>query len=196
MNAEKDIQLYSVENVDSNGIVIIDDVKQLPYIGIDFISSHLVMGLCKSGICEAYYDLRKVRFEKNAFSIVLPRHIVKSSFCSEDYRTVLILVSEKLYNEMRSTGGFDFLINHQSSDFKMDDNDTEIVMAFIELMKKIQQHGEFTKYEIARRQLRIFCEVVGALYTKHTKSRTKEEVRNEEIFSQFHHLLTLHYDKE
>ena len=69
MNAEKDIQLYSVENVDSNGIVIIDDVKQLPYIGIDFISSHLVMGLCKSGICEAYYDLRKVRFEKNDFSI-------------------------------------------------------------------------------------------------------------------------------
>ena len=173
MDIDKDIQQYTVENVDRNGVVIIDNVKQLPYIGVDFISQHLVMGLCKSGVCEASYDLRNVHFEKNDFSIVLPRHIVKSQFCSDDYRAVIILVSEKMYNEMRSTGGFDFLMNHQESDFRMDDDETELVLAFIELMKKIQQHAEFSKYEIARRQLRIFCEVVGALYTKHIKPKSK-----------------------
>ncbi|MBR2623854.1 MAG: AraC family transcriptional regulator [Paludibacteraceae bacterium] len=196
MDIDKDIQKYTVENVDRNGIVIIDNVKQLPYIGIDFISPHLVMGLCKSGICEANYDLRDVRFEKNDFSIVLPRHIVKSQFCSDDYRAVIILVSEKMYNEMRSTGGFDYLINNKESDFRMDEKDTELVLTFIELMKKIQQHAEFSKYEIARRQLRIFCEVVGALYTKHIKPKSKDEIRNEEIFSKFHHLMTMHYNKE
>ena len=172
MNKEQSIQQYSVENVDCNGLVIIDNVKQLPYIGVDFISPHLVMGVCKSGVCEANYDLRDVHFEKNDFSIVLPRHIVKSQFCSDDYCAVLILVSEKMYNEMRSTGGFDFLINHKESDFRMDEKDTELVLTFIELMKKIQQHGEFSKFEIARRQLRIFCEVVGALYTKNIKSKS------------------------
>ncbi len=195
MDIDKDIQQYTVENVDRNGVVIIDNVKQLPYIGVDFISQHLVMGLCKSGVCEASYDLRNVHFEKNDFSIVLPHHIVKSQFCSQDYRTVLILVSEKLYNEMRSTGGFDFLMNHQESDFRMDDDETELVLAFIELMKKMQ-HGEFSKFEITRRQLRIFCEVVGALYTKHIKPKSKDEIRNEEIFSKFHHLMTMHYNKE
>ena len=196
MEKDSDILKYTVEDVDRNGIVIIDNVKQLPYIGIDFISQHLVMGLCKSGVCEANYDLRDVRFEKNDFFIVLPHHIVKSQFCSDDYRAVIILVSEKMYNEMRSTGGFDFLINNKESDFRMDEKDTELVLTFIELMKKIQQHAEFSKYEIARRQLRIFCEVVGALYTKHIKPKSKDEIRNEEIFSKFHHLMTMHYNKE
>lgn len=195
MEKGQDVQSYRVENADNNGIVIIDNVRQMPFIGADFVSPHLVMAVCKSGFCEASYDLRNVRFEKNAISITLPNHIIKSQFFSDDYRAVIIIVSEKLYNEMRSTGGFDFLMNHQESDFKMDDEETELVLAFIELMKKMQ-HGEFSKFEITRRQLRIFCEVVGALYTKHIKPKSKDEIRNEEIFSKFHHLMTMHYNKE
>lgn len=65
--------LLNAEDIEREGIMVLDDVRSMPVYGEAFISPYLVVALNVMGWVKAELDMRPVHFEQHDLAIVHPK---------------------------------------------------------------------------------------------------------------------------
>lgn len=81
--------------------IICTEIRQVPLSPHDgaHISPDMVIALCMYGENHSYFDMRPVCFRPQDVSVMLPDHIVSRCESSDDYKALLVIISQDLYNE-------------------------------------------------------------------------------------------------
>ncbi len=184
-----DKKFFALNTVEQNGIAILQHVTTTPFFNQDFISPHLVITICHEGICKARYDFREVQLRKHFVSITFPQHVLHPYYLSPDYNVTLLYISNKLYNELRTTSGARYLNYNLNSDFPLSETQINNLQTCLDLLKVLVNDFQGNdKYELLRRQLRIFFEMLHAYFLLSHADKA-EHARNEHLFSRFYELL-------
>ena len=99
MDASLDQLLQSVEQ---NGVCVRKEMRGGLRIGVDEVFPYIIIVMCVRGSARVMYDMQELTIEKNDFGILLPGHVLRRITYSEDYTYSCVLVSAKMYSELRS----------------------------------------------------------------------------------------------
>ena len=104
-NRQETVSTHPVEamnrEIEQQGLVVVDEVNQLPVYGEPYISPHLVLVLNHEGISHGEYDMRPIVFRRHDFSVIYPNHTILAKDVSDDYCVTLIIISNSFYEQLR-----------------------------------------------------------------------------------------------
>lgn len=89
------------ELVEREGLVVLDDVTDMPIQGEDSISPFAVVALCNQGVLHTEYGMKPVTFQAHDFCMLKGGHVLKANKLSADYRARLIIMSDEFVSEFR-----------------------------------------------------------------------------------------------
>lgn len=122
-----------------DGIVVIEDITEMPVYDEDFVSPHFVICINNSGSVELDYDtLHPRKFNEHDIAIVYPRHLFVPHKASGDYNSTLVVMSQKMYeNQANHHVTIKRLHYETSPSFHLDDGQYEAVMHTVKVLKSI-----------------------------------------------------------
>ncbi len=87
------------DEVEEKGIVVVDNISEMPIYGEPYISKDFVYCICHSGHLDAEYDTHTIRYSPQDVTILYPMHVILAESATEDYRSTLVVVSEKKFQK-------------------------------------------------------------------------------------------------
>ena len=92
--------------IEERGLVVIEDVRELPIDNEPYASPHLVIGLGHRGTMKGKYDLHDIEFTPNHVTYIYPNHVIIAEETSYDFLTTLIVISSKFHERFRMDYSF------------------------------------------------------------------------------------------
>ena len=90
-----------INNIDRLEVAVLRDVNKFPIYGEEFSSPNMVICLNLCGRARALYDLCEVTFVQNELAVVMPNHILQPIESSDDYSSIMIVLSNTFVEELR-----------------------------------------------------------------------------------------------
>lgn len=137
------------KDIEGVGLVVIDEVRNLPAYEEPFVSPHLVIVLNHEGISHGEYDMCPVTFRRHEFSVFYPNHSILLKDSSDDYCVTFIIVSDWLYEQLRPrlTYGNSPMFHYQPS-FQFSDEQYQCVCAATRLLKAVSRMNLKRRMEV------------------------------------------------
>ena len=189
------------EEIEKCGVYLIEDVMKLPSSdmpGEPFVSPHLVIVICHQGYSIGEYDTKPIKFYAHDFSLVYPNHPILAKETSEDYRSTLLIISPRFYNELRPrlTYGNSLLFHSQPS-FHLSEEHYRCIYDAIRLLKSVISFDLPTRKELTLGILDVISKLVDIFrQTDDTADSGQSDTDTNEdnlLFRRFYDLLALHY---
>lgn len=92
--------------IEERGLVVIEDVRELPIDNEPYASPHLVIGLGHRGTVKGKYDLHDIEFKPHHVTYIYPNHVIIAEETSYDFLTTLIVISSKFHERFRMDYSF------------------------------------------------------------------------------------------
>ena len=128
------------EEVEKNGIAVVDDVDRMPAYGEPYISKEMTIILCQGGIAHGEYDMKPIVLRQNDFSIIYPNHSVVANNTSDDYRATLVIISNNFYEEISRRFVYDnSLIFHNQPVLHLTDRQFQCFYEAIRFLKSVSK---------------------------------------------------------
>ena len=89
------------QQVQQQGLVVLDNITDMPLNGEEYISPYSIIALCQEGTVEADYDMKAVVFHAHDFCIMRSGHIARSKEVSPDYRARFIVLSDEFLDKFK-----------------------------------------------------------------------------------------------
>ena len=122
------------------GVLLLNDVRDMPLYNEAYISNHLVVGLCHSGCVDAEYDMRSVHYGEKEISVVYPEHAILTRSVSHDYRATLLVISgdyfEKWKNRLAYYGNRTY---HEQPAIHLSESQYVMICSYMEFFKSVLQ---------------------------------------------------------
>lgn len=99
------------KTLQSQGFIVLDDVGYMPKIGEPTTTQNLVIGLNTRGLVRLEYDTKPAEFREHDICILMPRHVIKVDYISDDYQMMVIIVSPESLEQMKNSN----LIGYQEN---------------------------------------------------------------------------------
>ena len=187
--------------IEERGVFLIEDVVRLPSSdmpGEPFVSPHLVIVICHQGYSIGEYDMKPIEFRAHDFSLVYPDHPILAKETSEDYRSTLLIISPRFYDELRPrlTYGNSLLFHSQPS-FHLSEEHYLCVCDAIRLLKWVISFDLSSRKEMTLGVLDVLSKLVDNF--RQTDDIAKSQQSDTEttddnlLFRRFYDLLALHY---
>lgn len=151
--------------VERQGLVVLDNIINMPFTGDEYISPFAVIALCQQGTLDAEYGMKSVVFRPHDLSIMRAGHVIKTKTISADYRTRLIVMSDEFLEKFRqrNISHFDahilYYITHPSCHLS-DEQYHQMEEAF-NLLKTVSNIGQFCREEM---MLNVFHTIIMMRY--------------------------------
>ena len=189
------------EEIEKRGVYLIENVMRLPSSDIPdepFVSPHLVIVICHQGFSIGEYDMKPIKFCAHDFSLVYPDHPILAKETSEDYRSTLLIISPKFYDELRPrlTYGNSLLFHSQPS-FHLSEEHYLCICDAIKLLKSVISFDFSSQKEMTLGILDVLSKLVDSFRQTDdmAESQRMDTDTNEGnlLFKRFYDLLALHY---
>ena len=187
--------------IEKCGVLLIEDVVKLPNSdmpGEPFVSPHLVIVICHQGYSIGEYDMKPIEFRAHDFSLVYPDHPILAKETSEDYRSTLLIISPRFYDELRPrlTYGNSLLFHSQPS-FHLSEEHYLCICDAIKLLKSVISFDFSSRKEMTLGVLDVLSKLVDSF--RQTDDLTDSQQSNANttednlLFKRFYDLLAIHY---
>jgi AraC-like DNA-binding protein len=189
------------EEIEKRGVFLIEDVVKLPTSdmpGVPFVSPHLVIVICHQGYSIGEYDMKPIEFRAHDFSLVYPDHPILAKETSEDYRSTLLIISPKFYDELRPrlTYGNSLLFHSQPS-FHLSEEHYLCICDAIKLLKSVISFNLQSQKEMTLGILDVISKLVDNFRQTDDLTDSQQSDTNTTddnlLFRRFYDLLALHY---
>ena len=189
------------EEIEKLGVYLIEDVVRLPSSDMPdepFVSPHLVIVICHQGYSIGEYDMKPIEFRAHDFSLVYPDHPILAKETSEDYRSTLLIISPRFYDELRPrlTYGNSLLFHSQPS-FHLSEEHYLCICDAIKLLKSVISFDFSSRKEMTLGVLDVLSKLVDSF--RQTDDLTDSQQSNANttednlLFKRFYDLLAIHY---
>ena len=187
--------LVSDELINERGLVVFDDIHQMPIYHEAYISPYLTISLNLQGWVQVEYDMRAVRFQPHDIAVVHANHTLCAYESSADYHAILLVLSPRLEQEMKSLTPNVFVGFYHyvwQPDFHLTDEQTVNVVRLLQLLKSISE-GEMQSREIILKGLlHILANVLQDYRHENGKGDSPLSPR-QELFIRFHQAIVEHF---
>lgn len=187
--------LISDELINERGLVVFDDIHQMPIYHEPYIAPFLTISLNVQGWVRAEYDMRPVCFQTHDIAIVHANHTLCSHESSADYHAILLAISPRLEQEMKSLTPTLFVGFYHyvwEPDFHLTDEQTENVVRLLMLLKSISGSMTQSREMILKGLLHILATVLQDYRRENGKEDTPLSPR-QELFIRFHQAVVEHF---
>ena len=182
--------LRDMQRIKEKGIVIFEDVRDLPLGAEPFTSPDYVIAIGHRGHMDIRYDDMPDFSEKQTVAVIFPNHTLRTVRKTDDYLATLIVVDASLLNDPLLR-----IINQMRYHYEphpwvaLNKKEYGIIMNLVEVMK------ETSSIDIPdqRLMLTIQLEFLMRLLGYYRKIRLHEEPTYKRVSMQFHNDLSQHY---
>jgi len=181
-----------IAELDRKEILVFDENESYPIYNQDYSTDCMIINVCLSGSARMHYDLRDVVFSRNDLSIYLPDHIMNISGNTEDFKVTQVFVSRKFEEELKARLGARYLRYQYAEALHMSESQRQDVCNAIRLMSVVAGDNFPNRHEQMGNMLNILLDLIGMFHSDQ-QTVSRQQKRNEEIFSRFHDLVAEHY---
>lgn len=190
---KKNIYHYA-DRIKSDGIVVIDDITELPVYHQPFVSKNYVFGINRSGMLEAEYNTTPIQYHAHDISIIYPNQVLLAKSSTEDYHTTLVVVSEKTYKDLSTRLTFRNRFRYeQHPSFHLNDNQYADMMSIIRAMRTIDSSDIPTRIQLMMSLLDVLLEITD--YFRH-QNETLEDLAPQRLSSRFYQAVVEHHREQ
>ena len=184
--------LSNLQRIKDEGIVVLDDVRDLPAGDRPFVSSDYVLCIGHKGWIQLLYDNHPDCFEKHTVGVVFPNHSVSMVSKTDDYLATLIVVDASVLNDPMLQ-----IINQMRCHYeshpcvKLDRHEYKMITDVVEGMREIKR----LELPESRMLMTRLLEFLLRLLSHYRKSKLNETTANKRVSMQFHSDLAQHFRK-
>lgn len=162
MKKYTNFQYQKSQEILKEGILIVDDVNNMPTYNEPYISSNYVIIINNLGSVDTEYDGNIRHFSHHDISMIYPGHILFPHKSSADYKATSIVVSSELFGKLGVhkiyQNRFSYEIN---PDYHLSDNQYEDVMNVVTAMKSVSHLNNISKQEMLISMLYVLIQMVN-----------------------------------
>ena len=190
---KKNIYHYA-DRIKSDGIVVIDDITELPVYHQPFVSKNYVFGINHSGTIKAEYNTVPIQYKAHDVSIIYPNHVIWAKEASEDFGITLVVVSTKTYKELSTRVTFRNRFQYeQNPSFHLTDSQYADIMSIIRAMRTIDGSDIPTRIQLMVSLLDMLLEMTD--YFRH-QNETLEDLAPQRLSSRFYQAVVEHHREQ
>ena len=189
--------LISAELINERGLMVFDDIHQMPIYHEPYIAPFLTISLNVQGWVRAEYDMRPVRFQAHDIAVVHANHTLCAYESSADYHAILLAISPRLEQEMKSLTPNLFVGFYHyvwQTDFHLTDEQTENVVRLLQLLKSISESEVQSRGMILKGLLHILATLLQDYRRENGKVDSPLSPR-QELFIRFHQAVVEHFSE-
>lgn len=184
--------------IEERGILIVEDVRNLPSTVEPFVSPHLVIVICHRGSSRGEYDMKAIEFRARDYSVVYPDHPILAHETSADYLSTLIIISASLYEELRHRLVYgNNQLFHSQPYFHLDEAHYRCICNTIELLKSLAALDMTCRKTLLADALDLLSKQSDCFRQSAGRDPGAQKKQGATIqhslFSRFYDLLALHY---
>ena len=184
--------LSNLQKIKDEGIVVLDDVRDLPAGDRPFVSSDYVLCIGHKGWIQLLYDNRPDCFEKHTVGVVFPNHSVSMVSKTDDYLATLIVVDASVLNDPMLQIINQMRYRYESHPcVKLDKHEYRMITDVVEGMREIKR----LELPESRMLMTRLLEFLLRLLSQYRKSKLNETTASKRVSMQFHSDLTQHFRK-
>lgn len=184
--------LSNLQKIKDEGIVVLDDVRNLPAGDRPFVSSDYVLCVGHKGWIQLLYDNHPDCFEKHTVSVVFPNHSVSMVNKTDDYLATLIVVDASVLNDPMLQIINQMRYRYESHPcVKLDRHEYKMITDVVEGMREIKR----LELPESRMLMTRLLEFLLRLLSQYRKRKLKEYNVDKRVSMQFHSDLTQHFRK-
>ena len=185
-----------ISQLSSSEVAVLRDVSRFPVYNKEFITSNLVMSIGLSGCARALYDMHEVHFGVNELAVVMPHHILFPIDSSEDYKVLLLVMTEEFSKEIKLRA-----LSHDDHKFHvrpstiLTSNQLSNILKNIDLIEEITNFSSQqmpNRHELLIYQVEVLFEMLKIYMFEHDSSDVVAS-RSDILFNNFCDLLSKHY---
>ena len=184
--------LSNHQRIKNEGIVVLDDVRDLPAGDRPFVSSDYVLCVGHKGWIQLLYDNHPDCFEKHTVGVVFPNHSVSMVSKTEDYLATLIVVDASVLNDPMLQIINQMRYRYESHPcVKLDRHEYKMITDVVGGMREIKR----LELPESRMLMTRLLEFLLRLLSHYRKSKLNETGANKRVSMQFHSDLTQHFSR-
>jgi len=193
MASKRNLFTSHAEMIEKNGITVFNDVIDMPVYGEPYLSPLLIICLGRRGSIQTEYDMNRFSMGQHDISVFFPNHIITANQTSEDYLASMIVVSQRLTEEIKKTSIYQ---QHQfylkNPVLHLDQESFETVEHVFSLIKTISESNIPGRESCCMSLLNILTKMTDSYLPEKENNRTKPGKR---YFNAFYEALNKYYDQ-
>lgn len=132
-----------LQHIEQTGIVVMREITGFKAYNTDYISPYLTLLYCHRGSARASYNLQESTHCQNELACIMPGHILHPIESSDDYLVTIIVVSQRLYEELPSyTFSHDYDKFNYSPFCTLSDTQAQRLLTIAEQLETIASHSD------------------------------------------------------
>ena len=178
------------QRIKEEGIVVFDDVRELPTGDEPFVSSDYVICIGHRGHIELMYDDLLDYSEQCTVAVIFPNHCLRKVSVTDDYLATLIIVDASVLNDPMLQ-----IINQMRYRYephpnvKLDRHEYKMIASVVEGMREIKRLELPDRRMLMSRLLEFFLR----LLSRYRVSRLNESHTDKQVSIRFHNGLAQHF---
>ena len=187
----------SDELIKERGLMVFDDIHQMPVYNEPFIAPYVSISLNLRGWVELEYDMRPKRFQANDIAVVHANHTICTHRSSDDYHAMLLVLSPRMVEEMKNLTPslfIDFYHYVWQPDFQLTDEQAANIVHIMQLLKSTCLSEMQNREAVLRGLLHIL--VIFMQDYRHNNGHSDLPLSpRQELFVRFHQAITQYFRK-
>jgi len=180
--------------IEERGLIVIDNVTQLPAYGEPYVYPHLVICLCHKGWARAEYDMTSIEFHSHDTAIIFPNHILKSHEVSDDYEASLLVISAKFLKELSLLHPNHYRVEyHYHPSYHLTDSQYECMNACFRLLASISRLEHPDRKDLLAEQMDMTARLVELFIRENGKMIIKKDAPVQQLLARFHGAIAEHF---
>lgn len=186
----------SLMRADRDGIAIDREVHGWSILGTDVVIPQIILTMTLKGTARAMYDMLEITTDKpNDLFVIMPGHVMRPLEQSDDYTYVLVIVSPKIFEDLRfALFSHDYDKFHHSPLYTLNDEQRAILRSLVD---QVEQLLAYTPEALShRKEMLLSLFAISYEYLnlfRHEQDKRWKVSRHNNLFNQFCELVVAHY---
>ncbi len=173
--------------------VVLKEIRKFPVSAYNdaHISTDMVIALCLQGEARSNFDMRPVCFRVHDISVMLPNHIISQCESSDDYKALVVVIPQNLYNKLIHHDSFNNFYQYRyEPSFHLSDEQYAKIMSIMNAMKVAVDSKNVKRLSMIANILDVF------FYELNDYREAENKLSGQgSLFQRFYDLLVDNYSK-
>lgn len=180
--------------IEERGVMVLENVTNLPAYGESYVSPFYVVGLNTRGYLRAEFDFQPVEFHPHDIVVVYPNHIFLPHETSDDYLVTLLIMSSKFKNLLNSINPthntFQFC---ERPSFHLNEDQFEGILSSMKAVRAISMLNNSNREEMLAAQMDVFSSLLEAYMKQNGEVMFGKQSSVQQLLMRFQEAIAQHY---
>jgi AraC-like DNA-binding protein len=181
--------------IEERGLVVYDDLRELPAYEEAFSTPYTVIVLNLSGWVKAECDMRPVFFQPHNLAVLMHHHIHYFHEHSNDYRAIMVVMSPEFQNELKRRFPSTYRDVHHyifKQEVPLNEDQFATIHNLLLLLKSVSETTSHKRMDMIGHQLEVLFDLLQE-YRRENGIEDHQPSQREDLFARFYQAIIDHH---